>query len=242
MGRNLSAESLNSPPLADLQSRQRLATSGMGRWLLGLGVIFALLATASYLNVSSSQFDFVAGSSIENEAGAPGKTSAEKVLRVPYLNQGLTNWCYHYALSMVLQYNGKNVTARQIGEAHNHGPQRAMSLLDLILGWVNAYVAQWPELSVEQRLGTGTFEYYKSQIDASVPEPVIVSSYGLPGHTLVVVGYAIEDDEFYLYVHDPSGFLTESTWKTGRKAFAKVSWEQFSRFNWVRLVVRQKAA
>ena len=74
-------------------------------------------------------------------------------------------------------------------------------------------------------------------IDARTP--VIVSTFGLPGHTLVVVGYSIGLEERYLYVHDPSGYFSRHAWGSNRVKFAKIKWSVFSRYDWARIVIER---
>lgn len=154
-------------------------------------------------------------------------TGKYRVLRVPYLSQGTTSWCFQTSLAMVLRFQGKDVSVEDIANATRHRPNQAMNFLTFVFGWVRTYVARYPDISLKQTMvRPWTFAEYCSSIDSDAP--VIVSCFGFPGHTVVVVGYMQDDSGSYLYVHDPSGFLTQGKWKSDRTAFARVSWQQFS--------------
>lgn len=151
----------------------------------------------------------------------------QKILAVPYLSQGKTDWCFQTALAMVLQYWGKDVQPSDIASAQNREPTQSTSLLDSASGWARSYVSRWPDLRLQQDIvRTWSFEDYRSRIDGD--EPVIVSNFGFPGHTVVVVGYSVEDGQHYLYLHDPSGYLTDFKWGLHELAFARVGWGAFA--------------
>jgi hypothetical protein len=157
-------------------------------------------------------------------------------LDVPYVNQGETNWCFQASLSMVLQYHGKVVFPSDIAESLGRGRDESLSFLDMFLGPVDSYLATWPDLSAGHHLLNWNFGQFVESIDKEVP--VVVSTFGLPGHTIVVVGYSEEPGGQYLYVHDPSGFLSQLRWGGDSLMFAKVSWSVFSRHKWTQLVVQ----
>jgi len=167
----------------------------------------------------------------------PSARDSLKLLGVPYIDQGPTRWCFQTALSMVLQYNGKNVLPGDIARANNQSPNRATSILDVLFGWVDLYVSRWTDLSLHRSLADWSFQQFQEVLSDGRGEPIIVSTFGIPGHTLVVVGYCIEDGKEYLYLHDPSGYLTEYKWDTGSRVYAKVTWEQFARSYWVKVFV-----
>ncbi|MBI2869419.1 MAG: C39 family peptidase [Chloroflexi bacterium] len=200
------------------QIRRSLVISGL------LAAALALIYLGLTLDVSRP----LPASATENMPAASPGISQGKLLDVPYLNQGSTNWCFYTSLAMVLQYHGKDVTPRDIAGAQGHGPERSLSLLDVTLGNVEKYVSRWTDLSVEHSVGTWGWADYRKQIDES--KPVIASSFGLPGHAVVVTGYSAAGR--YLYVHDPSGYLTRERWRAGGAVNARVDWDSFRSLSW----------
>jgi len=173
-------------------------------------------------------------------AGAsPFDPSQARRLPVPYYSQGATRWCFNDSLSMVLRYFGKSVAPEDIARAFQQGPEQSMNFLDVLAGRVGTYVSQWPDLALEQSVRSWNFSEYRSRIEAGCP--VITSYYGVPGHTVVVVGYSVGTPGDYLYVHDPSGFLTELKWRTGARAYARVPWESFREVSWSQTVLHPAA-
>jgi len=210
----------HSPPVLH---RSRLVVAALALVSLYLGLIFDTGAPSVITQESSVQ--------------SPSPRDSSKLLRVPYISQGPTKWCFQTALSMVLQYNGKHVLPADIAKANNQRPNRATSILDVLFGWVSSYVGRWPELSLHRSLSDWGFQQFQRVLNDGGGEPIIVSTFGIPGHTLVVVGYAVEDGKDYLYLHDPSGYLTEHKWNTGFLAYAKVSWDLFSRSYWTKVFI-----
>jgi hypothetical protein len=154
------------------------------------------------------------------------------ILQVPYSAQGNTNWCYQSALSMVLRYNHKAVLPADIARSKNQSPNAATNLVDILFGPVGSYVSNWPDLKFHSTLGSWSFEQFKYFIDKN-KEPVIVSTFGKRGHTIVVVGYSIEHGQKYLLIHDSSGTFTLAKWNLRSKTYAKVRWERFSQSDWL---------
>ena len=174
------------------------------------------------------------------DAGSPG--DQVRVLEVPYASQGKTNWCFITSLSMVLRYYGKPAETLEIAADLGDGPQRSVNIADIFFGEIAGYLSQWPGLSTEYRWGVWGFRDYTAAIDSGAP--VIVSSFGLPftrpGHSVVVIGYKIIDGEEYVYVHDPSGYLTNLRWKGHTASYACVSWQTFREYSglaWSHVVV-----
>jgi hypothetical protein len=175
------------------------------------------------------------------EPGPPGDspTRLAKRLPVPYADQGTTKWCFEASLSMVLQYYGDPVRPGDIADALGIGPDESTSFLDIFFGSIESYLSGRPGLDFRQHIGNWGFERYAELIDNDTP--VIVSTFGLPGHTLVVTGYAVEDDGAYLYVNDPSGYYSKLAWKGDRNRAARVSWSQFSRNLWSEMIIVRDA-
>ncbi len=197
--------------------------------LLLVGLVPANLKTAS-LDLSIAGLSTRSGS----EAGDARQTDPTQ-LAVPFAAQGGTRWCFEAALSMVLQYYGKKVSPEDVAAGLGVGPDESTSFLQIFGGGVEFYISRWPDLSARQHIGNWDFSQYVDLIDAG--SPVIVSTFGLPGHTVVVTGYSEAEDGKYLYINDPSGYYTKLAWGTGLTSHARVSWSRFSRNLWFELVV-----
>ena len=212
--------------------RQTTGTLILAVLTISLLVIF-LNGGVGAIPASSNVNSVASSSTIVDTTDTEGQS---KVIQVPYLTQGYTQWCFQTSLAMVLRYFGKDVLPADIALVRNQQPRQTVGLLDLLSGWADSYVSQWSELSFrEDPFDSWSWEQYKTNIDAN--HPVIVSSFGFPGHTVVVVGYMEDSGSRYLYIHDPSGYLSQWKWHTGRIAFVKVPWSKFSGFFWPPLLV-----
>ncbi len=206
--------------------------------LLLSGVLLATCVAAvvlfSSLNVGQ---ELLGPAGVQNGSVSATANPNSRVLPVPYLSQGNTHWCFVTSLSMVLSYDGDKVSPSTIASAMHQGSGTGSSVLDLLAPALGSYVSKFPDLSVRRDLlRNWTFADYKYAID-TLSSPVIVSSFGFPGHTVVVVGYSVENGKRYVYVNDPSGYLTKIQWKTNGVSYAKVPWEQLSAFSWTRPLV-----
>jgi hypothetical protein len=197
--------------------------------LLLVGLVLANLETAG-LGLT------ITGLSERSDSGAGDPQQLpSKQLVVPFEDQGQTRWCFEASLSMVLQYFGKQVSPGDVAEGLGVGPDGSTSFLQIFGSSVRSYISRWPDLSTYRHLGNWDFARYVDLIDAG--SPVVVSTFGMPGHTVVVTGYSEANDEKYLYINDPSGFYTKMAWGTGMTSQARVNWSQFSRNLWFELVV-----
>lgn len=169
--------------------------------------------------------------------GAVEQSTVEssKLLDVPYISQGHSHRCFEASLDMVLRYWGKDVSLQDIGKASGHGSNAGDSFFDLFLGWVGPYLSRWHDLDCNHDILAWDFSRYRAEIDRGMP--VIATTFGLPGHTIVVVGYSVEAGHRFLYVHDPSGYLTNLKWRTGAVKYARVPWSQFAGFYWTELAI-----
>jgi hypothetical protein len=208
----------------------------------GLVAVFSLLAIlpfAALLQLSTGEPRPLAATQTTPSAIANGN-----VLPVPYFNQGDTDWCFLTSLTMVSNFFGKRVSPADMAKSLSYEPHQSVSALDVLL-WRpdSSLTTWWPDLTVDHSYGIWDFDSYRAQIDAG--SPVIASSYSLipgarQGHTVVVVGYYVHNNEKYVYVNDPSGYLT-SDWDIGPK-WARVSWQQFEEFSgtaWSHVIVRK---
>ena len=181
---------------------------------------------------------FIPGSSTWGYGSFKARISSPdsaKILSVPYISQGATSWCFESLLEMVLGYWGESVDVTDFASASGHGPAAGNNVFDIFWGWVHPYLSARTNLVYEYDILGWDFDRYRAEIDNNVP--VIVSFFGLPGHTVVVVGYSPEDGERYLYLNDPSGYLTDLKWDTGAVSRARVSWTDFSGLHWTELVI-----
>jgi uncharacterized protein YvpB len=200
--------------------------------------LVVLLAASASNNLStSSQNSGNTESTKETDASIKELlTVSSKRLTVPYVEQGNTNWCFEASLSMVLQYYGKEVTVADIAASLGEQKSDSISFLDMFLGLVDSYLSRWPEFLVRHHLWNWDFAHYVDVIDEGIP--IVVSTFGFPGHTLVVVGYSEEADGQYLYVNDPSGYFSKLRWGKKTVRNVKVDWSIFSRSNWTHLVLQ----
>lgn len=200
-----------------------------------LAVVLVLIGIMAFaLDLVSTSTSAAPGevSAIESESNS---SETSQLLAVPYVSQKDTSWCFESSLDMVLRYWGKDVSLEDIANASGHARNVGNSMLDVFFGWVNSYLAQWPDLAFSRGLWGWGFDNYREMIDQG--RPVIASTFGLPGHTIVVVGYLTEDAQDYLYVHDPSGYLSRMKWQTKSVVFARVTWDEFSRMHWTELTI-----
>ena len=215
------------------------------RLLKILGILAILVTLTALLLVS---FNFVVSSrplSFSNDITEINNSNGQyKVLPVPYLSQGDTNWCFDASLAMVLQYYGETVEPVDVAQSLNQGPKHSVSLFDIMFGRISSYVSIWPELSVNCSYGVRDFDKYRAMLDDGIP--VVTSSFSLPfsgeGHTIVVVGYSLQDDHQYLFINDPSGYLSCSKWEADRTSYVKVDWQQFESYSesaWSHVIVHQ---
>ncbi len=200
------------------------------RWSLpALAAILTFTALFSNL-VTTGQ-----ASGLANATDMLSVQDSPYTLYVPYLEQGSTKWCFETAMSMVLGHYGKDASPDDIAAVFGYKPEESVTFFDVLLGKVNRYLSQWQDLSVEHHLFPMTFSRYVKLIDAGTP--VIASTFGLPGHTVVVVGYSRGAEGDFLYVHDRSGCYSQLEWGTDSNRFARVKWSEFSRKNWIETVI-----
>jgi hypothetical protein len=193
-------------------------------------IVILLLIGLALANLTTEGLDLTIAGLSESSGVAEARQLTSRQLAVPFEAQGQTRWCYEASLSMVLQYFGKQTTPQDVAEGLGVGEDGSTGFSHIFGGGVKNYLAQWPDLSVRQHIGNWDFNRYVDLIDGG--SPVVVSTFGMPGHTVVVTGYAETDGEKYLYINDPSGYYTKMAWGTGQTRQALVSWSQFSRDLW----------
>ena len=225
--------------IGEIRSRCRaVLVSNKAGYIFSCVVLAVLLVAFASNNLSTSSQNSET-TELTKETDIPVKELlpvSSKRLTVPYVEQGDTSWCFEASLCMVLQYHGKEITAADIAASLGEQKSDSISFLDMFLGLVDSYLSGWPELSAQHYLGNWDFTHYVDIIDEGIP--IVVSTFGFPGHTLVVVGYSKETDGQYLYVNDPSGYFSKLRWGKKSVRNVKISWPLFSRSNWTHLVLR----
>jgi hypothetical protein len=197
-----------------------------------------LIITVTLLITTPLTFALILGTGKAVAPASHPTTSAAAIdndnfLPVPYMSQGNTNWCFLTSVAMVADYFGKKTSPQDMAKTLNYAPQQSVNLLDVLFHKPDSFLARWPDLNIQHRYGIWSFDDYRAQIDAGLP--VIASSYSfLPatrqGHTLVVVGYYVHDGDEYVYVNDPSGYMTAG-WGTTGPRWAIVPWKTFEDFS-----------
>jgi hypothetical protein len=157
--------------------------------------------------------------SIESLAGG----EADVLLDVPYVSQGLTNWCGLASQCMLLRYYDiqKHLweVAKEYGFAPEDGISGAPTLLDsksydeiesyfleengLAVEWY-----QWSHLPAFRPSSDDVRSWIETRIDRS--NPVIMFLTGSIGHSVVITGYEYDNGRCYVFLHDPSGALIET--------------------------------
>jgi len=138
-----------------------------------------------------------------------------QLLSVPYFNQGKTEWCWLNTIAMVLQYYGVNDHAWDLADSFNAGRNQGDWSIDWLI--VENYV-QNKNLEINTAIlipkeysKEGFFSIHiQNPLDDKIP---VILSYKkminneMKGHSIVIVGYKIENTEKFVYIHDPSGLF-----------------------------------
>ena len=134
------------------------------------------------------------------------------LLRVPYFNQGTTDWCVLNSVAMVLQYYGVSDHSWDLAREFSQGHDEAFdTAVDEIIGKKLTNYIENKNLAL--RVDIVSFparlpffnSYIKNPIDAGKPIIIAYHRIGVGGHAVVIVGYSIRDGTKYVYIHDPSG-------------------------------------
>jgi hypothetical protein len=175
----------------------------------------------------------VSGEEVEEATEADEKI----ILYVPYYEQGSNGWCAPTSLSMYLRFYGREAKPWQIATDWGLGPREGPDATGFA-AMVEDYLANRADTQDLTFLDWGVvgilnFAQYRTSIDSGLPVYVAgIDGTGFlrpsdGGHAVLVVGYAIESDVKYLYIHDPSGAWTNTEWGLDENAFAKVRWDDF---------------
>ena len=143
------------------------------------------------------------------------RVSNVKILPVPYEYQDGAQWCALASAAMLLRYYGYDVHLWDIARDLNLPKENGTNLSTL-----NSYLKEKYNLKTD--LTRIWFPSKKSVIKRLINEgePVILSISNESesksgyeerkfGHAVVVIGYMEAEDDFYIYVNDPSGALFE---------------------------------
>ncbi|WP_342305870.1 C39 family peptidase [Methanolobus sp. ZRKC5] len=176
----------------------------------------------------------------ENTSSSANKTLCETtILPVPYCNQGDTNWCLYYCLSMMFNYNNHQIEPWKMAEYFDSGHS------DTFSGQYNPYDNSLEDYSKQSaslstrktvwgyNLGNFNADNFNALIKDNIDrgQPILMAfqyevSDGIKkGHAIIAVGY----DEEYIYLTDPSGATTRDLFGIkGRYIAVPVNWCDFN--------------
>lgn len=142
-----------------------------------------------------------------------------KVLLVPYLDQGVTQWCWANSIAMILQYYGKKVHAWDLANVSacnkgwNEGVSRWESCIKNTIKnmWkLNLKVELFFPFSLEKLTKNKLWDKIVSKINNNIPVSLWIKKFwSVGGHVVVIIGYMKENNKRYLIIHDPSGALLD---------------------------------
>lgn len=141
------------------------------------------------------------------------------ILPVPYGNQGDTNWCLYYCLSMMFSYNKHQIEPWKMAEYFDSGHN------DTFSGQYNPYDNSLEDYSKQStslntrktvwgyNIGNFNAEKFNNVIKNNIDrgQPILMAfqyeiSDGIKkGHAIIAVGY----DEEYIYLTDPSAAISK---------------------------------
>jgi uncharacterized repeat protein (TIGR01451 family) len=145
-----------------------------------------------------------------------------KLLNVPYFSQGGTGWCWANAFSMILKYYGKPDHAWDLagymGFTRNQGFNDFLDLFSMKSYFSSKGLNLFQDGSLFDPTKEMFFNHVSGLID-SYGSPIAISyNYDIgKNHFIVVVGYAVENNNKFVYIHDP-----QKNWM-----FHKMSYDNF---------------
>ena len=161
------------------------------------------------------------------------------LLSVPYYNQGDTNWCLYYCLSMMFSYNRHQIEPWKMAEYFDSGHS------DTFSGQYNPYDNSLEDYSKQStsldsrktvwgyNIGSFDVENFNNVIKDNIDrgQPILMAfQYEIAdgikkGHAIIAVGY----DEEYIYLTDPSGAISKDLFGIrGRYIAVPVKWRDFN--------------
>jgi hypothetical protein len=171
--------------------------------------------------------------------GIESSLPSDTVLDVPYYNQGNTNWCLYYCLTMMFNYNGKNIETWEIADYFDSGYYDTFSeQYNPSDTSIEDYAEQEYSLEIRRIIWGLTItdfdnETFDDLIKSNINngQPVLMafqymnSDEEKEGHAILAVGY----DEQYIYLTDSSGAITRGVFGSDNGYIAvPVSWEDFN--------------
>ena len=150
-------------------------------------------------------------------------------LNVPYYYQGSLDWCTPTSIAMLMSFYGNRIDAKPwriaqlLGMNRNEGFNMILSASSMINALNNTYFqGQW---SLQTHYSYSSIQN-KIIETLSQNRPLFIGLGGgatIQGHAIVVTG--ISDQ--YVWVNDPSGYLTNDILNLGEKVNARLTWAQF---------------
>ena len=171
--------------------------------------------------------------------GVAYSLSTDTILDVPYYNQGNTNWCLYYCLTMMFNYNGQNMETWEMADYFDSGYYDTFSEQynpsDTSL---EEYAGHVCSLNIKKTIWGLTIrdfdnETFNDLIKSNINngQPVLMAfqymnSDGVKeGHAILAVGY----DEQFIYLTDSSGAITKGVFGSDNGYIAvPVSWQDFN--------------
>nr|WP_321496257.1 C39 family peptidase [uncultured Methanolobus sp.] len=165
--------------------------------------------------------------------------TSNTILDVPYYNQGNTNWCLYYCLTMMFNYNNRNIETWEMAnyfDSDYYGTfSEQYAPTDTSL---EDYAEQMCSLEIKRTIWGLTITDFdnktfnnliKSNINNG--QPVLMafqymnSDGDKEGHAILAVGY----DEQFIYLTDSSGAITKGVFGSDNGYIAvPVSWNDFN--------------
>jgi hypothetical protein len=171
--------------------------------------------------------------------GVAYSLTTDTILDVPYYNQGNTNWCLYYCLTMMFNHNDQNLETWEMADYFDSGYYDTFSEQynpsDTSL---EEYAEQVCSLNIKKTIWGLTIrdfdnETFNDLIKSNINngQPVLMAfqymnSDGVKeGHAILAVGY----DEYFIYLTDSSGAITKGVFGSDNGYIAvPVSWEDFN--------------
>lgn len=171
--------------------------------------------------------------------GVSHSLTTDIILDVPYYNQGNTNWCLYYCLTMMFNYNGQNLETWEMADYFDSGYYDTFSeQYNPADTELEEYAEQICTLKVKKTIWGLTIKDFdnetfddiiKSNINNG--QPVLMAfqymnSDGVKeGHAILAVGY----DEQFVYLTDSSGAITKGLFGSDNGYIAvPISWQDFN--------------
>lgn len=179
---------------------------------------------------------YIKGTDTINEFwGYLGSSPRPRILNVPYYNQFNANWCWATSLSMILRYYGYERKPWEIAADFNKpktGFWGGLNGFDTYFILEN-YLEEWYDGGSSDAWKGETF-YAFDGLEALVNRMKEVLSQGHPvwlacwdaAHAIVAVGFDGNADSDHVFIHDPSGAITDPQ-NGSQVIYHKYTWEEF---------------